>query len=231
MLWGWRKKLTLRRFSSCNLSSSNRFLAISASTPNFEKTKIRGKGDKKERNSYTLKRKQFFQKLTSLKKDLKAASSQNSPIFETKMGIMNNHKENEIREKVGNHISFYFNIISKMLCRRHTHETKRGLEELMSNCKSWMGEYPFVLQVIEATINKIQVIFLMDPIEKRVHLMALASHLEIWSMKLWYNRDTNKTEEYRNIEEMTKIINPDMPVLWEIVKDLTFLLIVLEIGK
>ena len=101
----------------------------------------------------------------------------------------------------------------------------------MSNCKAWMGEYPFVLQVIEATINRIQVIFLMDPIEKRVHLMALASHLEIWSMKLSYHRDPNKTEEYRNIEEMTKIINPDMPVLWEIVKDLTFLLIVLEIGK
>ena len=61
--------------------------------------------------------------------------------------------------------------------------------------------------------------------------MALASHLEIWAIKLWYQRDTNKTEEFRGIEEMTKIINPDMPVLWEIVKDLTFLIIVLEIGK
>ena len=144
---------------------------------------------------------------------------------------MDEPNEKIIREKVGNHISFYFHIIEKILCKRKIREIKRELYELMINCKTLMGEYPFVLQVIEATINKIQVIFLMDPIEKRVHLMALASHLEIWSMKLWYNRDTNKTEEYRNIEEMTKIINPDMPVLWEIVKDLTFLLIVLEIGK
>ena len=61
--------------------------------------------------------------------------------------------------------------------------------------------------------------------------MALASHLEIWALKLWYNKDKNRTEDYKSIEVMTKIINPDMPVLWEIVKDLIFLLIVLEIGK
>ena len=79
---------------------------------------------------------------------------------------MNKQTEAEIREKVGNHISFYFNIISQLLCRRHTMETKRGLDELMSNCKTWMGEYPFVLQVIEATIHRIEVIFTMDPIEK-----------------------------------------------------------------
>ena len=139
--------------------------------------------------------------------------------------------EAEIRDIVGNHISFYFNSISILLCRKHTTHPKRGLNELIYNCKTMMGEYPFVIQVVEATIQRIQVIFAMDPKEKRVHLMALASHLEIWALNLLLNRDKNRTEAFKSIKEMAKIQNPDMPILWEIVQDLTFLLIVLEIGK
>ena len=173
----------------------------------------------------------FFKKLTSLKKYLKEASPHISPIVKDKKGTMDEPNEKIIREKVGNHISFYFHIIEKILNKRKMGQIKRELYELMINCKTIMGQYPFVLQVIEALFNRIKIIFLMRSPERRLHLLGLASHLEIWSMKLWYQRDTNNTEEYRGIMEMTKIINPDMPVLWEIVKDMTFLLIVLEIGK
>ena len=169
--------------------------------------------------------------MVSLKKYLEEASPHISPIVKDKKGTMDQPNEKVIREKVGNHISFYFHIIEKILTKRKISTIKRLLFELMGNCRTLMGQYPYVLQVIEALYERIRIIFLMRAPAKRLHLLSLASHLEIWAMKLWHQRETNNTEEYKNIMEMTQIINPDMPVLWEIVKDITFLLIVLEIGK
>ena len=144
---------------------------------------------------------------------------------------MDQPNEKIIRDKVANQISFYFHLIEKIITKKKVAQAKRTLFELMGNCRTLMGEYPYVLQVIEALIERIRIIFLMRAPARRLHLLGLASHLEIWAMKLWYQKDTNNSEEYKRILVMTEIINPNMPVLWEIVKDITFLLIILEIGK
>ena len=169
--------------------------------------------------------------MTSLKKYPKEASPHIFPIVKNKKRIMDQPNEKIIRDKVASHISFYFHLIEKIITKKNIAQAKRILFELMGNCRTLMGEYPYVLQVIEALTERIRIIFLMRAPARRLHLLGLASHLEIWAMKLWYQKDTNNSEEYKRILVMTEIINPNMPVLWEIVKDMTFLLIVLEIGK
>ena len=169
--------------------------------------------------------------MTSLKKYPKEASPHIFPIVKDRKRTMDQPTERINRDKVATHISFYFHLIQKIITKKTVTSAKRILFELMGNCRTLMGEHPYVLQVIEALMERLKIIFLMRAPERRLHLLGLASHLEIWAMKLWHQKDTNNSEEYRNIMVMTEIINPDMPVLWEIVKDLTFFLIILEIGK